>query len=171
MTNSQDYVDRLLGKGYLEAFESDELERLIDACHSKVYVSGEALWAAGDSRNKAFILVSGRIERKIRLTGNRRNEQYQQPGHILALSALVSDWTFHSSAYALERSELLLLETEAFQNLLEAEDSAAYKLVDQIAAYLVRDMREANARAQEVFGQPAETLRMLRRRIREDSKA
>jgi len=166
-----DTVDKLAGRSYLADFERDELERLVDACETRVYLPGEALWAVGEKRSGAFIIVTGRVERKVRITGSRRNEQYGETGSILSLSALVSDWEFHSSAYALERTEILMLTRDAFEKLFEAEDIVAYKLVDQIAAYLVRDMRRANERVQEVFGRPAETLRMLRRRIREDTKA
>lgn len=169
--NQDEYVEKLLKKSYLAEFERDELARLVDACKTRVFLPGEALWAVGEKRTGAFIIVSGRVERKVRLTGSRRNEQYGETGRILALSALVSDWEFHSSAYALERSEILILTQDAFRKLFEAEDIVAYKLVDQIAEYLVRDMRRANERVQEVFGRPAETLRMLRRRIREDTKA
>lgn len=166
-----EYVEKLFGQGYLADFTRDELGRLVDACKSRVYLPGEALWAVGERRAGAFVIVSGRVERKVRITGSRRNEQYGERGRILALSALVSEWQFHSSAYALERTEVLILTRKAFDRLFDAEDIVAYKLVDQIAAYLVRDMRRANERVQEVFGRPAETLRMLRRRIREDTKA
>jgi CRP/FNR family transcriptional regulator, cyclic AMP receptor protein len=60
---------------------------------------------------------------------------------------------------------------ESFEALFEARESVAFYLIDAIGDYLIADMRQANRRLQEVFGHPAETLRSLRRRVRDDSKA
>ncbi|MEZ4462873.1 MAG: Crp/Fnr family transcriptional regulator [bacterium] len=164
-------VEVLEGQGALIDFSPDELERFVAACNHRVFAAGEALWTIDQKRQSAFFLVDGVIERRIQTSLNQEVDQFGLPGVPLSLSALISDWEYHSGAYTLIRSEVLELTRDAFEALLEAKDPVAYRLIDLIATYLVDDMRRANARLQEVFGRPAETLRTLRRRIREDAKA
>jgi CRP/FNR family transcriptional regulator, cyclic AMP receptor protein len=94
-------------------------------------------------------------------------DQIGSPGEIVGLSYVVKEWRHQSAASAVERTELLRLKRESFQKLFDAEDMAAYRLVDRLAEEVVQEMRDANRRLHEVFGNPAETLRNLRRRVRQ----
>jgi len=164
-------VELLEGQGALVDFSVEELTRLVDVCDYRVMAAGEALWTIDQRRESMFFLVDGVVERRVQTALNHEVDQYGLPGTPLSLSALISKRKYHSGAYTLIRSEVLELSRETFETLLAAHDPVAYRMVDLIAIYLVNDMREANARLQEVFGRPAETLRTLRRRMREDSKA
>lgn len=165
------YVERLLGRDEMARFDEAELRTLLSACELRVLPSSTPLWMSEELRTHAFILLSGSIERHTKTHAGRVVTQHNTPGMLLSLSALVKPWEYHSSAHALEPTEVLALRRSTFLQMFEARESAAYKLVDAIGEYLVADMRKANGRLQDVFGHPAETLLMLRRRIREDSKA
>lgn len=145
-----------------------ELEQFCAQCERRVYNVGEALWTAGEAGDGAFVLLSGRIERTqlVRPDG-QRSEHFDVPGALLSLSTLVQPWAHTSSGTPLERSEVLVLKRETFMQLFEAGDANAYRVVDAIAENVVRELRDTNRRLHKVFGQPAETLRMLRRRMRE----
>ena len=151
------------------SWDDEAIEALLTRCQPRVYNVGEALWTAGHVGQEAFILLSGRVERTrtVRPDG-QRVEQYSQPGQLFSLSSLVQPWEHTSSATPLERTEVLCLEREAFRALFDDEHPAAFHIVDAIAENLVREMRDSNRRLHKVFGQPAETLRTLRRRMRED---
>lgn len=164
-------VEVLEGQGALIDFTRDDLAAFIAACDHRVLAAGEALWTIDERRESAFFLVDGVIERRIQTPIMQEVVQFGLPGTPLSLSGLLADWEYHSGAYTLIRSEVLELSRPSFEELLEARAPVAYRLIDIIAIYLVDDMRRANARLQEVFGRPAETLRTLRRRIREDAKA
>lgn len=165
------YFEALLGRDEMARFEDDELRALIEACDARHLQSSNPLWVSNEVRSHAFFLVSGSVERHTRTHAGRVVQQYNSPGTVLSLSALVKQWEYHSSAHALEATEVLALSRATFLHLFEEREPVAYKLVDAIGEYLVSDMRKANGRLQDVFGRPAETLMMLRRRIREDSKA
>lgn len=169
--NSDSYVERLLGRDEMARFDEAELRTLITACELRVLPVSTPLWVTGELRTHAFVLLSGSIERHTKTHAGRIVTQHNSPGMLLSLSALVKPWEYHSSAHALEPTEVLGLRRSTFEAMFEARESVAYKLVDAIGEYLVGDMRKANGRLQDVFGHPAETLMMLRRRVREDSKA
>lgn len=165
------YLEALWGHEEMSRFEDDELRVIVEACDEVMLQPKQPLWVSEQVRHSAYILVSGRIERSTKTHSGRLTKQYSAPGILLSLSALVKPWPYHSTAYAVDRTELLSLSRANFQQMFEDREPAAYAMVDAIGEYLVGDMRKANARLQEVFGHPAETLMMLRRRIREDSKA
>lgn len=165
-----DWGDTLGGHDFFASWTDDELAALAEITQRRIYNIGEALWSTGVTGNEAFILLSGRIERSqmVRPDG-LRTEQFSEPGDLLSLSSLVQPWEHTSSGTPLERSEVLVLTRADFMDLFESGHHAAYKLVDAIATNLVHEMRDANRRLHKVFGQPAETLRTLRRRLREDA--
>ena len=162
------YVDVLKETELFAAFTEEELLRLVQACEKKTLAPREPLWAVGSQGGAAFILIQGRVEQVQRLHPDGvRTYQFERPGELLAVSYLVKGWEHQSAASALERTELLRLDRQAFQALFDAEEMAAYRLVDRIAEEVVQEMRDANGRLHEVFGNPAETLRNLRRRVRQ----
>lgn len=164
-------VETLSGRGAMTRFTDEELRELVEACEERLLQAKAALWVADDVRSHAYILVGGRLERSTKTHTGRVVQQYSEPGTILSISSLVNPWRYHGTCYALERAEVLALSRASFIELFDTRADVAYKLVDAIGEYLVADMRKANERLQDVFGRPAETLMMLRRRIREDSKA
>ncbi len=159
---------RLIRHHVLAAWPEGALDALIEACTLRTFHVGEALWQRGEPGDAAFVLVSGRVERALSVhPDGHRAEQLSEPGALLSLSSLVQAWEHTSSAVALEHTEALELTRETFQLLFDASQPGAFALVDAIAENLVHDMRDVNRRLHQVFGQPAETLRLLRRRMRE----
>ncbi len=163
-------IEKLRGKGGLTEFTDEELTQLLEVCEHRAMHAGEVLWSLGDRRDAAYILVSGQIEQTIIAYNGRRKRQYSDPGVFMSLSALVDDWDYHSTAQATQRSEILVLSHKRFRDVFGEGRAVAFRLIDAIGDYLVHDMRDANERLQDVFGNPGETLRMLQRRVREDSK-
>ncbi len=162
------YCEILAPTPFFESFEKEELRSVVEACEPRRLAAREALWAVGEKGDAAFILIDGCVERSYRshLDG-QRVVQFNSPGDVLGLSYLVKSWTHGSAATAPEGTELLKLSRKAFEELFEQGDAAAYRLVDQLAEDLVQEMRDANRRLHDVFGNPAETLRSLRRRVRQ----
>jgi CRP-like cAMP-binding protein len=165
-----DIIEQIRGRGGLVKFTEEELQQLVEVCDTKTMHAGEVLWSLGDRRKAAYILVSGEIEQSIVTFNGRRKRQFSDPGSFLSLSALVDDWDYHSTAQTTQRSVLLMLTHKRFRDVFGEGRDVAYRLVDAIGEYLVNDMRDANDRLQDVFGNPGETLRMLQRRVREDRK-
>lgn len=170
MTNSEDiqrYCQLLATTPFFEDFDDHQLTTLVAACDQKMLATREALWAVGTPGDSAYIVIDGRLEKTSRLPpDHRRTEQIDEPGAIVGLSYLVKDWTHESAMTALERTELLQLKRSRFRQMFDDGEIAAYRLVDRLAEHLVTEMRDANDRLHDVFGNPAETLRMLRRRVR-----
>lgn len=162
---SEQLVDQLSGVRAFSGLERGAIETLVEATTRQRLMVGESLWKKGEQGGSAFILVSGRIEisRRVQPDG-QRNRQVNRVGALLSLPYLLEDWEHESSAYPVERSEVLELPGGQFRDMFEAGAPVAYAIVDAIADEQVEKVREVNDRLQRVFGQPAETLRMLKRR-------
>lgn len=159
--------EALRERPFFDALNDEEFDQLVDACDLRTLAPREVLWAVGRQGDACYILLSGRLEQTLtRLPVGRKVEQFDQPGELLALSYLVKPWRHQSSAMAVERSVVLKLDRERFEAMFEAGEPVAFRLVDALAENLVQEMRDANERLHEVFGNPAETLRLLRRRTR-----
>jgi CRP-like cAMP-binding protein len=168
MADPQTHTDTLADRGILADLERSEIEDIVETCEALTVMPGQALWSPGDAKDAAYILLSGRVEVSYRVQPDgQRKDQYTEPGALLTLSSLVHTWQHGSAGTPLERSELLRLDCDTFRELFEAGHPATYHLVDAIADDLVQEMRDANRRLHDVFGYPAETLRMLRRRSRD----
>lgn len=167
---TEELVAQLTGHGAFYKVDTSEIRTLVETSEYRVLVPGEALWAPGQSRENAYVLLGGQIDHTLAV-GDRDVEHYRNPGVILSISSLIEAWAYHSSAVAVVRSEVLVLSRARFEALFEARDPVAFRLVDQIADYLVYDVHRANERLQSVFGRPEETLMMLRRRVRDETKA
>jgi CRP-like cAMP-binding protein len=172
MTQSSDNLVEMLSD--VEAFSHlapEAIEVLVEATERRRLMMGESLWTKDEPGSSAFVLVSGRIEISRRVQpGGQRNRQISDVGALLSLPYLIEGWTHESSAYPVERSELLELTGDTFRTMFEDEQPVAYALVDAIADEQVDKMRDVNDRLQRVFGQPAETLRMLKRRAGGDRR-
>lgn len=169
MTDATAHAQALAGRGIFADWEQSEIEELVEVCEALTLMPGQALWSPGEPKDAAFILVSGRVEVSYRVQPDgQRKDQFTEPATALTLSSLVHPWPHGSAGTPLERSVVLRLTCEKFEELFEAEHPAAFHLIDAIAEDLVGEMRDANRRLHEVFGHPAETLRMLRRRSRSD---
>ncbi len=167
MADAKTHAEMLAGRGIFADWERSEIEDLVEVCEALTLMPGQALWSPGDPKDAAFILLSGRVEISYRVQPDgQRKDQFTEPATLLTLSSLVHAWEHGSAGSPLERSEVLRLSHDKFRELFEARHPAAFHLVDAIAEDLVQEMRDANRRLHEVFGHPAETLRMLRRRQR-----
>ena len=152
---------------FLDELTDKDLGELVDACTHRRLITGDALWATGDEGTSAYFFLSGRVELSWRVhPDGKQKKQVDDPGAMLGVPHLVYPWVHESAAYPLEWTEVLRLDREDFRELFNAQHPAAYRLVDAVAEELVDEVRDANRRIHEVFGHPAETLRMLRRRAR-----
>jgi CRP-like cAMP-binding protein len=156
---------------HLAKLESEDLEDLVEVLESRTLVSGEPIWSVGDAGDAAYVLGAGRVELTIRAQPDgKRTRQHGTPGTMLGLAHLAGEWEHESTAYPLERTEVLRLARSDFRVLLEQHHPAAFRIVDAVAVRLVEEVRDANRRMQEVSGHPAETLRTLRRRARKSER-
>lgn len=163
-------VRQLSAHAFFGQMSTADVGELVAASELITLLPGQALWAPGEVKDAAFVLVSGRVELTFRIQPDgQRQAQYTVPGTLLTLSSLVHSWPHASAGVALERSRLLKLTRTNFMALFEAQRPCAFYLVDAIADDLVEEVRDANRRLHEVFGHPAETLRMLRRRSRTEA--
>lgn len=163
----QSIQDALRAHTLFSSWEDAALNTLIGATTLRTYHVGEPLWCEGEEGESAFILLEGRVVRSCyaRPVG-RRETQHDRPGTLLSTASLVHPWAHTSTCTPSATAKVLELNRHDFEELFEAQDPAAYLLVDPIAENVVEEMRDANARVHQVFGRPAETLRNLRRRVR-----
>lgn len=168
---TSEYVDILAAETRLGSLEKEAVAEFVELCEPRKMVTGEALWTVGEKGKSAYILFSGAVEIawRIRPDGQQKR-QVSSPGAFVALPHLIYPWKHESSAYPLEATRLLRIDRSEFVNLFDAQHPAAYRVVDAIAEELVDEVRDANRRMHEVFGHPAETLRMLRKRAHDSER-
>lgn len=164
---AQAIYDALRAHPLFSSWEEAPLHTLIGATTLRTYHVGEPLWCEGEEGQSAFILINGCVERsRYARPQGRRETQYSEPGTLLSTASLVHPWAHTSTCKPTSTAQVLELNRHDYEELFEAQDPAAYLLVDAIAQNVVEEMRDANARVHQVFGRPAETLRNLRRRVR-----
>ena len=164
---TEELIRLLATHPFFQSWGDDALAHLIRETTLKTFHVGEALWTEGEEGHSAYILVEGRVERTLHVRPEgHRTTHHDRAGELLSLSSLVHPWEHTSTGTPLETVTVLELSRAQFMGMFEADSPTAYRLVDAIAANLVEEMRDANKRLHKVFGQPAETLRMLRRRMR-----
>ena len=168
-STSQALVASLRSHRFFSTWDLPMFERLIAQSELATYNVGQPLWCEGDVAKETFFLIEGRLERSrmVRPDG-LRTEQVSEPGTPISIESLVKGWQHTSTCKPLERTKVLGFRREAFRQMFEQGDPVAYDLVDAISEDLVKQMRDTNERLHKVFGQPAETLRILRRRMREE---
>ncbi len=155
---------------FFSSWSREAVKRLVEGCAVRVFNLGEVLWSVDSPGESAFILLSGRIERvRLARPDEPKKEQFSEPGSLLALAFLLQSWPHTSTATPLERTVVLEIPRQHFELLFAQQDPVAFFLADAISERVVTQMRDVNTRLHRVFGQPAETLMMLRRRLREDA--
>lgn len=164
----ESYEEALGRADHIADLEQEEIEDLLEVTQSRTLVPGEPLWSVGEDGDGAYVLVSGRVELTLRVQPDgKQTRQVGTPGSWIALPHLAAEWEHESTAYPIERTEILKLERSDFWELFDQQHPAAFAVADAVAEQLVEEVRDANRRLQEVFGHPAETLRTLRRRARD----
>lgn len=165
------YADTIANHGLFRQLDHDEVVDLVEVCEYEKVIAAQPLWTPGDPGEACYILLSGQIDVTYRVPPDgQRVMQHSEPGELFSINSLVGSWPHTSAGTAAERSEVLELRPDGFERLFADEHPSAFVIADALADELVEEMRDANRRLHEVFGHPAETLRMLRRRSRETKR-
>ena len=167
-TNMPSLAHTLSDTETFRGWSTDAIEALVERCEYRAFEPGEPLWQEGDEANSTFILIEGALQRTKRAyPDGDRTQGIDEPGQILSPSSLVNQEPHTSSCVPTTRVEVLELKDEAFHEMFALSHPAAFYLTDLIAEDVVDQLRDTNRRLHQVFGQPADTLRMLRQRMRE----
>jgi CRP-like cAMP-binding protein len=168
--DTQEIIEIMHPHPFFSSWSNEAIKRLVEGCTLRVFNLGEVLWSVNTPGDSAYILLSGRIERvRIARPDEPKKEQFSAPGALLSLASMLQSWPHSSTATPLERTTVLELPRGHFELLFAQQDPVAFFLADAISGRVVDQMRDVNTRLHRVFGQPAETLLMLRRRLREDA--
>ncbi|MFB6262703.1 MAG: Crp/Fnr family transcriptional regulator [Bradymonadaceae bacterium] len=167
MTDS-DVVDALGRGARFEELDPEPRAELADHLRRETVVPGEPIWSPGEAGTGAYLLLDGRVEITWRSQPEGRDSvQYDSAGEWFGLPYVVDEWEHESAASPRERTELAVLDRETFLELFDQGHPGAYAALERAAVELVDEVRDANRRLADVFGRPAETLQMLRRRSRD----
>ena len=168
--DTAELIDVMRLNAFFAPWSESALRRLIEGCTLRTLSAGEVLWSVGEPGESAYILISGRVERvREARPSEPKREQFSEPGALLSLVSLLQGWPHTSAATAQETTLALELPRAHFDRLFAERHPAAFALADAVSHRVMHQMREVNDRLHSVFGQPAETLTMLRRRLREEA--
>ena len=129
----------------LEEFTDRELALLASVMHVRQYVGGEYVFRKGDRANACYIVLAGDIEVQVAGSGQQMNTVANlTPGRMFGEISLVDGGLRSANCRAGHGgAELCLLGRNEFDQIFNAGNAFAYKLLDLIGERVVENVRRA----------------------------
>ncbi len=129
----------------LGRYSDAELARLAEVAPPVLYRDGEYLCREGQPGDACFILAGGKVDVVKELRDGRQKVLASLgSGTIVGQLALLDDTARSASIRALGNAGVLVIQRQAFRDLLASFDSLAIKLHEQVTVAGVRQLRLAN---------------------------
>jgi CRP/FNR family cyclic AMP-dependent transcriptional regulator len=134
---------------FLASLGAEDLTALADACQTRTFKPGQALFYEGDPGHALFLIRAGQVK-IVGVAGNGQELllNVYGPGEYLGELALLDDAPRSATATALDRVEALLLYREDFLALIERRPLAARAVMGRLAQMV----RRLNEQVQDVIG-------------------
>lgn len=136
-------MKRFDGFPIFHGLQPDELERVLRGSEEKAYKAGERIFEKGSACDGFFIITEGKVE-------IRRKDQNGGAEVLVALLArpsvfgemsLIADRPRSAAAVAVEPVKLTKVSKPRFDELLEAGDLAAYKVIRAFARIVTERLK------------------------------
>lgn len=121
-----------------------ELDAVAAITESRVIAAGAELFREGDAGDGLFLVVAGAVDVVKRAPSGERSLAHLGAGGVLGEMSLVTSDARSATGRALVETKVLHLPAARFRKLLEAESSAALKVVAAIADVLARRLAVMN---------------------------
>ncbi len=155
---------------FFEGFTLPELLAVANACRERPLRDRELLVRAGNVDQSSFFLVEGQVQVFTTTDKAVRKLALLQRGDIFGHMALFNGG--RRSAHCAARGEALVLEMtlKGYNNLLDTNWSAGFKLVDALTCLLVAQLRDTSDQFVELFkprpgNKPADARKVLRKAV------
>ncbi|XUX01270.1 MAG: Crp/Fnr family transcriptional regulator [Dehalogenimonas sp.] len=135
------------------SISDDDMADLLANAEEKSYTTGEYFFWEGGAPGSFFLLVSGRV--KVIKHGSQGRETavaFFSPGEIFGEVAVLEDKPYPASAIALEDSNALSINRQAFRDFIRRHPGVALAMIGLLSARL----REAQSRLHDLAGERVE---------------
>ena len=123
----------------------EALGRIAAISHEESHATGTRIFQYGDAGDKLFILLEGKVRISREISGMGEEAlAVLGPGEVFGEMALFDESPRSADARAHERCRLLVIEKEAFDDLLFVEKDLAYEVLWACVRILASRMRETN---------------------------
>ncbi len=149
---------------FLETLDERDLSVLLEIGAIRRYAARSVLAAEGEPADAIYMLMEG----DVRLSRSQRHGiptvmQDLHPGDVVGVIGLLDTGPYMNSAEAVSEVTALVLERERFYGLGAQGEVAIYRLVRALAPLVVQTMRSALRKSDELFEDPEEGIRMMKR--------
>ena len=110
-----------------------DLLHIVGASANLHYSAGSVVFEAGSPSEALYIVLSGRIEIFTLVNGRSRGVASIGPGDFFGEVSLLRDSAHSKSARAVEDSELMVIPTESFRELLRVDRGLADRVAEKMA--------------------------------------
>lgn len=123
-----------------------ELAIIGEMAKKKKYEKGTRIFEVMSQAMNLYLIRNGKIE--IRMRANHSPQQFPidtiGQGEIFGWSAVTEPYTLTAAAWALEDSELLVLNGEVLRDLFKKNNHIGYKVMMKIASVISSRLRNLN---------------------------
>jgi signal transduction histidine kinase len=146
MTAHQELLSRF---GIFAGFSDQELAEIYALCQEESYEDGKVLFAEGDTADRLFLILEGRVslDKKVQLgrSGSARQATVSivQPDQVAGWSSLIAPHNYTSSGVCLEPSRALVLKGQDVRRYISLNPAAGLPLMDAIASTISSRLRNS----------------------------
>lgn len=147
---AKEHAAALKGMALCRALSAAELESIAAIAETQEVAAGKELFREGDPGEGLYLLVSGEIDVVKRGPRGERSLARLGAGAVLGEISLLTNEMRSATGRALVGSRVLRLPAPAFRALLDANSSAALKIVGAIAEVLAHRLATMNSKVLEL---------------------
>jgi small-conductance mechanosensitive channel/CRP-like cAMP-binding protein len=152
---------------FLAALPDDAKVRLVEGARSQLFAKGERIICEGEVGHELFIIRSGRVRVMVKSSKRGEVEVAQLgPNQFFGEMSLMTGEQRKASVDAIDETELLVIDKEAFRPILDSSPKLAETISDVLAARALELGEEASADRSVHEGAQGRTSGMLLTRIK-----
>ncbi|MBN1697156.1 MAG: cyclic nucleotide-binding domain-containing protein [Spirochaetales bacterium] len=165
------YFEFLKKAYFFQDLTDNEIKKIINVCHKKIFEPGDIVFIEGDKANRFYIVISGAVEVwKDFNTSKAELLAVHGPGHLFGEMALIDDKPRSATIVAGTRTQLLYISGKDFQKIIRENSSIAHSILKSITSMVrksnesyVENLREQNKELERTNKELKETQEELLR--------
>lgn len=144
-----DRIDILRRFEIFAGFSDDEIAEIARLCHKESFSEGDVLFGEGDSADKLFLCLQGRIslETQVQLgrsgSARRATVSIVGPNQIAGWSSLIAPHEYTSTGVCLEPGQALVLRGLEARELIFRHPGSGLQFMDAIASTISSRLRDS----------------------------
>jgi CRP/FNR family cyclic AMP-dependent transcriptional regulator len=126
----------LSGHPFLSSIPIGSLRRLATHVHSHTYPAGEQVFREGQIANRFFLIRHGVVRLDLEVAGRQVEVQTLGADAALGWSWLFSPYRWQLTATVVERTSMLVFDTDAMQIVMASDPPLGYELMRRFSAVM-----------------------------------